>query len=773
MPRGTCTSIFAAAVAMLCGSIALPQAYSGGSAQTASTASSDVALEEIVVTAEKRTESARTIPISITAIGEAELKEAHVTDFAELSRAVPGLSFTTQGGTGLNNLEIRGVSSQAGGSTVAVYLDETPVSTPHILAAFVGTTEPDFLDVDRVEVLRGPQGTLYGASSMGGTIRFISHQPSLNSYDSTVAADLSGTDHGGFNYRTTAAVNVPLVNDLSAVRVAALYEHTDGWVDWLTQTGAPRERGVNDQEQAALRATWLIQPSEGVKVTPAVYVQRNTAGDTSVFFPSLGPYDEEKFLKEPIYDLFVLPSLTAGLRGEAVDFSSITSFLMRDFQHHQDGTAENSEYLASIAGSPPPVGFGYGANVLGDLPSPIGARTIVRQWSQELRLSSRSLEETGGWLTWVGGVYVSDQRVTYNEDDSIPGFNSTFESLYGVSAQSYFGAPFPDDAVYIVRNQYDERQYAAFGDATVKLADPLRFSAGLRYLEAREGFDLISGDFYGTGQQASIDHDHALTPRFTLTYLVSPEGTVYANAAKGYRLGGGNPVTPNSLCANDLANIGLNAAPTSYNPDSLWNYETGAKWMLFDNRVSVNGDFYWIKWDNIQQLIYLPTCGYNFYSNVGHARSYGTELEIHANATSYLTLSVAGGSTDATITENVKALNVQAGAHVLGVPEWTGDLGVKGHWAMLGLDEMFARADYALVGPSNGTFDPTQADYRRPAYQDLNLSAGLEERGMKVSLYMTNALDERKAIQHINNNFIIEAYTLQPPTLGLSVSKSF
>jgi iron complex outermembrane recepter protein len=734
---------------------------------------SDNALQEIVVTAQKRTESERTVPISITALSGDALNAQHIADFMDLSRTVPGLSLTSQGSPGLNNLELRGVSSQAGGSTVAVYIDETPVSTPHVQAAFSGTTEPDFLDIDRVEVLRGPQGTLYGASSMGGTIRYISRQPTTDGFDATTDADFSGTDHGGFNYRVTSAVNIPLVTDVSAIRVAALYGHSDGWVNQLSQSGQPIARGVNDQEDAAFRFTWLIQPANGFRITPAVYVQRTTTGDTSAWFDSLGPYDEAKLLHEPLDDLLVVPTLRLEIQGSALDFNSVSSFLMRDLQHDQDGTTENSVYLAGVAGSPPPEGFGFGTDVLARLASPIYARTTVRQWSQELRVSSPTSETSGLPISWVGGVYLSDQRLTYNEGDFIPGFNADFLSLYGVTAASFFGAPFPDDGVYTVHNLYDERQYAAFGDLTINLLDSLRFSTGLRYLEARESSDFLTGDYFGTGQQAQVSFEHALTPKFALTYLLDPNTTLYATASKGFRLGGGDSALPQALCGQDLANIGLKSAPLTYSPDSLWNYEVGTKLGLLNNSVSIDADVYYIKWNDIQQDIYLPDCEYYFEDNVGHARSYGSELSIQANATSHLTLSFAGGTTQATIIEDVKALNVKAGAHILGVPEWSAHVGARLHGSLPFTDEGFVLVDYGLTGPSNGTFDPTQVDYHRPEYTVLNLSTGMQTHGWKLTLYAQNALDDKKAIQHINNNGLVEAFSVKPPTVGITVSKDF
>jgi iron complex outermembrane recepter protein len=761
----------------------LAQVDQGGTSNNSSVAQPDsksqenliggAQLDEIVVTAQKRKEDARTIPLSISVLSGTALADRHIEDFADLSRAIPGLSFTNPGGPGLSNLEIRGISSQAGGSTVAIYLDETPITTANIQPIAVGAAEPVMLDIERVEILRGPQGTLYGSSSMGGTIRFISVQPDLSHFDAYASSDLSVTRHGGFNYTVSSAANLPLVAGVSAIRVAAQYGESDGYINQLSQTGSPVASRVNNQIEAAFRSTWAIEPTDALRIVPAFYFQRTTAGDTSIFFPSVGPFDEEKYVKEPLRDVLELPTLTVSYNAGDVDLSSISSFLVRDFQHVQDGTAENSQYLASVAAAAPPAGFGFGYNALANLPSPVYTRTTVRQWSQEFRIASNAIDESDHRLSWVAGLYFSDQSSTYNENDVIPGFSDTFTGLYGVTPATYFGAPFPNDEVFSTSRTFAERQDAAFADATFKLTNALRLSAGVRYLIAREAADLETGDYFGGSSISAVDHEHAATPRFAITDIIDSDTTLYANAGKGYRLGGPNHSIPQSLCGGDLGNIGLTTAPAAYGPDSLWNYEVGAKLRFLDNRISVDVDEFYIKWNDIQQSVFLPTCAFFLTLNTGHARSYGTELSVRAAATSNLTLSLAGGSTNATLTDNIKSLDVTAGTHVLGVPEWNADVGADLHAEVDNIGKAFLRIDYALTGPSNGTFDPTQPDYRRPEYQLLNLSAGVERGTLKYSVYVKNALNDDKAIQHINNNGIIEALALQPFTVGVSIRKAF
>jgi outer membrane receptor protein involved in Fe transport len=252
-----------------------------GAPRAAEADGEETALTEVVVTAEKTSEPLSKVPISISVISGQTLEDEHITDYAELSRAVPDLSFSSDGGPGQNNIEIRGISSQAGSATTGIYLDDIPINILNIYTA--GATEPRFFDIDRVEVLRGPQGTIYGASSMGGTIHFVSNAPDLNQYHGDVHSSVGGTEDGGINYEGDGVLNVPLVDGKAALRVGALYDHESGYIDRAGPNGGIVASDINNNNTTVIRATLEWRPIDALTITPAVFLQRLDAGGQDVF----------------------------------------------------------------------------------------------------------------------------------------------------------------------------------------------------------------------------------------------------------------------------------------------------------------------------------------------------------------------------------------------------------------------------------------------------------------------------------------------------------
>jgi len=242
-------------------------------------------LEEIVVTAQKRKENLQKIPISVTALSAAQLQKEHIRDYDDLSRAVPGLSFGAGGSEGLTNIEIRGVSSTSGSATVGLYLDDVSITTKNF---YDGAAQPKLFDIDRIEVLRGPQGTLYGASSLGGTIRFVTPQPDMTRFFGNVSQDVSGTFHGGLNYIDTAVVNLPIIPEKLALRASIGYSRDSGWIDQYpaldaTSAGSPLRNGVNHEEAFSTRLTVKWIANDDLTVTPSVFYQKDSTGDNSAF----------------------------------------------------------------------------------------------------------------------------------------------------------------------------------------------------------------------------------------------------------------------------------------------------------------------------------------------------------------------------------------------------------------------------------------------------------------------------------------------------------
>jgi outer membrane receptor protein involved in Fe transport len=726
-------------------------------------------LEDIIVTAQKRTEDIKDIPISITAISGATLLDHHIADYDDLSRAVPGLAFYAGPGPGLDNIEIRGVSSQSGSATVGIYIDEVSVTVPN--SQYDGAVEPKLFDLDRVEVLRGPQGTLYGASSMGGTIRFITKQPDLHDFSATVSTDLSKTHHGGFNNDEYGILNIPVIDGVFALRLGVDLSNDSGYIDHYipTQngvgptlgsvltlgtndsTGILGERGVNDVRTQVVRLTGRIAAPDDWVLTPAIFWQRTAAADTNVFYPDIGLYDQDKRVAEPYADDLEVPSLTITKSlDDWGDFSSITSYFKRDFRRITDGTYYNSNVLANtfIVGGfangyyttpPTPIPTAqqlYATEtVLGFLPSPAGYDARTLQYSEEMRLASKNASIAGLGLKWTVGVYYADQRRRFLDDEYIPGLQSTFQSIFGYgigSPASILGpsyAPttalfpaesFANDLIYSGHIWPRQKQIAPFGEATLDITSALKATVGVRYVSAKSEESVYSGGYYSYGLPAVYVVDetfHATTPKFSLEYALDPSTNVYMTIAKGFRLGG--PTGPDPAfqpngphgtpgpCDSDYENYGLTGAPSEYDSDSLWSYELGWKGRYLDNRLSIDAAVYTISWSNIQQTINLPICGFYFTANVGDAKIYGSELEVRALVSPGVTVSLNAGSTHAYISSlSTEGEDiVYVGEQVLGVPIYTVTPSLDYDRPVTQEWHAFAHLDFPYTGRSRGYFD--------------------------------------------------------------------
>jgi outer membrane receptor protein involved in Fe transport len=339
----------------------------------------------------------------------------------------------------------------------------------------------------------------------------------------------------------------------------------------------------------------------------------------------------------------------------------------------------------------------------------------------------------------------------------------------------FAGATFPNNSVATDDTAEDEKQYAAFADISYRLIPSLKATAGLRYSYAPTIFNDFQGGYFSIGvppvsRRAKF---YATTPKFSLTYDASPEMTLYASASQGYRIGGSEIYISPSLCAQDLANLGLSSAPRNFNSDSLWSYEAGLKGRFFDGTLSINLDAYFVKWSNIQQTISLPICGYTITTNVGDAQSYGPELEVNYKPVPDLTLGLSTEYTHDALTKITSESGAAVGDHILDVPEWMATLRFEYSRPIMDDIRGFARTDYDWTGPSNGAFSPTNPDYSRPIYSVLNASVGVNLRRIEVSVFAKNLLDDRKIIQRPALLFEPEAYTVRPLTVGLNVKSQF
>ena len=735
--------------------------------------------EVITVTAQKRAEDVKEVPLNITVLTGTQLQEQHINDITDLAREVPGLSFSNEGGTGLSKIELRGISSDAGSPTVGIYLDEVPITMRNLLNT--GATEPQFFDLDRIEVLRGPQGTLYGASSLGGTVRFISKQPDLDDFGGNVYSELSGTKHGGINYEESGVVNVPIVKGLSAIRLGADWLDNSGYINQLSPSGQLIDDDINDEKTGVLRATLKARLNDDLTITPAVFFQRLRVDDTSVYDLSLPSLSTAKLVQERGRDTLFVPSITADYDLHWADLTSVSSYFWRQFNRVQDGTYYNSVLLANtLAGDPATVAAfpNVDPSPIGRLPSPAYIYPTTRQYSEELRLASKSMADTGLPYSWIGGLYFSDQHVHLSDQEYITGVDGALETLYGTSPVNIpvISNPLTDDLVYSNTDRYDERQYAVFGEFTYSPVDTVRLTAGLRYNFARESLGGTGGGYYNADAAPEFGYNsrsYAVTPKFAVTWDVTQTQTLYANASKGFRLGAPNQPIPQFECSADFANLGISGAPERYNSDSLWSYELGDKARLFDNRLSVDAAVYYITWKNVQQHIYLPICGFDYTTNAGNAESYGTEVSMRGRVTTDLVLTASASYTHSTLTQVDPGLGATVGEELLGTPLWTAAFGAEYTHPVRDGMEGFIRADWEWTGPSRGAFSNTDPDYGRPVYNVLNASVGADFGSMVVTLYAKNLLDQNKTIQRPSLLSVSEGYTVRPLTIGVTLSKDF
>ena len=739
---------------------------------------SGATLAPVLVTAEKVRQDVRKVPGSVFVLGAEQLTSQHIQDVAELTRSVPNLSFSSQGGPGNQNIEIRGISSAAGSSTVAVYLDDVPLTVVNLDTQ--GQVEPSLLDIQRVEVLRGPQGTLYGASSEGGTIRYISNPVDLNRFEGRVGTDVSWTRHGGVNYGAKGTVNLPLIANELGLRLSLSTTSNSGYIDHYNPNDPTQllQRGVNGNTWNAGTIALDWHPNSRLSIEPTLLFQKVKSDDLNVVdLGSADPLSQHKRVREWGNDTLTVPSITIHADLGFANLTSVTSYFDRYFIRQVDGTSYNSGYIGSLFDGAGLVGLdgnldGY---LIGNVASPVEYHVRTTQISQELRLSSQPYHPGGTPVTWIAGVWYSHQKIDSRDYETAPGLNATIATVYGSGAldsppflQALSGPPipvFPNDAVYEQNKLYEITHKAVFGSATYHLTPSLRIAAGVRL--SRESASLLRlGEFYfALGSPPAIkiaSTGSAVTPRFSISYDASANTTVYAIASKGYRSGGPNrPLA--SFCPVE---------PSTFGPDSLWNYETGVKSRLLDDRLYVESDVFYIQWKDLQVDINLP-CTFDYMTNAGSAASYGSELTVDFKPISPLTLSLSGGYTHATLTSDVPALAITSGMDVPGVPRWSASLSGR-YTKRLGKGvEGFTSANWNYVGHSHGTVSVTDPDYNRPAYAVAGLSVGASYHDWQYSLFVQNLFDEQKIIQRPNLQQVNRGYTLRPRTIGFGVTTRF
>jgi iron complex outermembrane recepter protein len=732
-------------------------------------------LGEIVVTAQKRSSTVQETPISITAVTGDELQSRGTTDFDDLARATPGVSMRDSG-PGQTEFEMRGLSSAGGNSpTVGFYLDDTSLTAPAAAQNGKVVIDPSLYDLNRVEVLRGPQGTLYGSGSMGGTIRVITNTPNLQAVDTSAQVTLSSTDGGGFNHTENGMANLPFGNGTAALRLVGSLSYQSGWIDRVViapgqfpiETNGLSTRGnvlaapvaadyrnVNDERLSGGRASLLWKPIEQLTISPSVFYQQITQGGPDTFDSSPGtlahyqPFDAP----EPFSDRFVLENLNIQYQFESFDVISTTAHWNRNESIDEDG-AENIQWGLGYPSLYPPLGFGP------VVPTPF-EDDLSRQFTEELRLTSTGDTK----FKWLVGYFYQAFRSDWNLFIDIPG-------LVPLGLTSNFFTNYQPTTI---------TQNAAFGEISYAFTPGLRATVGLR----RYSFDthlrtIVSGSGSPTGGDSVLnssagESSQGLNPKFDLSYEPEHGVLVYATAAKGFRPGGGNepvPTGPTGLgpaCVAALAALGRTSAPSTFGPDSLWSYELGEKLQLLDDRLVVNSAIYYERWTGVQQNIPL-SCGFPYTDNAGDARIYGGELEISAVLHAGLIASAGTGYTNARISTGSLEAGTKPGDPLQNVPDWTASVSLKDEHNLTDQVSIHERVDATYVGPR---IDATYSINHLPSYQLANLRAGVTWHGLTADLFADNVFNKHAWITDtteltINTPTFNRVSTNIPLTVGI------
>jgi iron complex outermembrane receptor protein len=743
-------------------------------------------LEEIVVTATKREEKLKDVPSAISVLSATRLSEQHIVDVEDAIRSLPSVAFSTTGGEGQDNISIRGVSSNVGSQTVGIYLDDVPLL---ITNSYEGVTIPKFLDMARIEVLKGPQGTLFGAGSEGGTIRFISNQPKFDTFEGSGQIDLGGTDGSdGPNYDFQGVLNIPVIPGKLALRGAFEYGYLGGWINRITNEDKPAGTDVNDERDIVFRLSARYAATDDLTITAAMFGQRAKLGDSPDISTNLGLNTIQKQVDEDSRDTMFIPSITVDDDLGFATLTSVSSYFWRQEARQRDGTSFNSGAIAQFFLDPAyPQHQAQNDTILANIASPIDFHDTWYTANQELRLTSPTQAESGLPFKWTVGLFYSDQANNHRDYETAPGFGAAFQKIYGynINSDPVLGDGNPNlwkgDQVYYVYDRNDLRQYAAFGQVDWDLLSDLHLGVGGRYVYARESFTEDGGGFFELGNvgvnspYSQVARFYAFTPKFSLTYDLTPDSTVYASAAKGYRFGGATSPNDNIPCLDGFKQLGINGAPTTYGPDKLWTYELGTKSRLLGNSLSVNAAAFYTDWSQIQESVIIPVCGGQFNTNVGDAESYGIEGEIvYAPVEAPgLTLHLNGNIQHAQVTSADAESPAHAGDHILYVPDWSMSVAADYDFAIMDGYDGFVRVDYEYTGPSRGSFLATDPNFNDPAYGVLNGSVGFRMDETEFSLYAKNLANDQTIIQRPVINSVTEGYTLRPITFGLTAKRTF
>ena len=768
---------------LLCGDPAAAQ-----TAATPASTSTEPALQEVVVTANRREEQLGRVPVSVAAFTKAQMDAQGVRRVDDIAVLTPGLTFIHEGGGNgasgqITQIAIRGIESVVGAGTTGVYIDDTPIQT-RALGTSSENAYPEVFDLDRVEVLRGPQGTLFGAGAEGGVVRFISTAPSLTDYSGYARGELSDTDSGAPSYEFGIADGGPIIANQLGFRASGWFREDGGWIDRVDPTTLQTlGRNSNSQDSGSLRLAMTWTPTDKFRLDPSVFYQNLQYHDTSLYWDSLSDPAAEDFkngrpLRQPWRDVFVLPALAAEYDLGFASLINNTSFFNRRSTGVKDST---NAILAEIGLSPYPSMPGESA--------PTYLEDTQNVFTEELRLRSNGEQR----LSWTVGFFFSHAKQFVYENYVDEYMNqelmkatagAPFCPPQGCDTQQFFGLPLIGGKSYFIGAEDTlDTQTAAYGQTDYTLWGGLKLTAGLRVADMKyTNTTLTEGPLAGGTIASGGDQDeHPVTPKAGVEYQMDPNVLLYASASKGFRPGGSNIIV-SSNCGANLAELGLKEVPPSYGSDHVWSYEVGNKSNLADGRFQIASSLFWIDWQDIQQNILLPACESEFVGNLGAAVSKGFDMQSQIRPLPGLTVGLSGGYTDAAYTKTTQGGSgtiIAEKGDAIGVPKWSGTLSSEYDFAPLG-HNLYARFDFQFIGVGPNQ-DPRVYGYEPgivPTGETrmLNLRLGTLLGGWNLSVFADNVTNNEPILaQGLDTTAspIISSFTYRPRTIGVTAALRF
>lgn len=717
----------------------------------------------IIVTATKRDSTIQDVPFSINAQTQEDIQKSGAANLEDISRNVAGLSVQNLG-PGQSQVSVRGVSAgqivrdQPGvKEQVGVYLDESVIS----LSLF--TPDLDLFDLNRVETLRGPQGTLFGSGSVGGTIRYITNQPQVGVTEGVVEGNVNLVDGDDMGWHLKGAVNVPMGQN-AAMRAVAYYTKYAGFINALGPAGG---EDVNDGERYGGRLAITLDAGEGFSITPRIVYQKvraNGFNRQEIYNLYANPYmttpvqlgEREQYLqlREAFEDETLIADLVVEAELGPVTLTSVSSYTNRDILVSRDASA----LTGSVS-----VDLGYpDAGVL--LASNLRDTTDVEGIMQELRLSSND----SGPFQWVlGGFYASTDRF-YRQRLPTPGYAAVTDAVLGAGTSAAVANGFTNlDSPYNADLPYELEQIAVFGEGTYAVSDAFDITIGARYYDFEETRQFISGGLFANGDNVSdTTKSDGFSPRILLSYDVSDAVTLNAQASKGFRLGGVNDPLNITLCSP--ADAALFGAFQSYDDETLWNYEVGAKATGRGFYANVAGFYNDIK--NLQTTLDAGSCSSRIVFNVPDAHSMGFEAEIGFTPAPGFDLVFAGSLIEAEFDSTLPgalatATGIREGNRLASVPKFQFSASGSYEFPVSDSADLYVAASWSHVGtrytqPGDQENNPrtfthglpfggapagasTTVDLLLPSYDLVNVSVGIDfDSGLSLALYANNLFDE-------------------------------